>query len=176
MGDELYKAVLNKVRSVPYVRITRNLFIPTEIKLDLPDVVDNVKYGSYVDCNTSGEIIVGFDTRMKRINTFGFLPWGKREEPLAGLEDIREELASVPEIGEPLSHDEHFLVYERYLGRRVSLKLFDLVVVGAGSFLGQYREAIQLFKDGRFGTYQQLRIDTPFAAKLKQAHVASYGR
>ncbi|MBI2112706.1 hypothetical protein HYT52_04185 [Candidatus Woesearchaeota archaeon] len=177
MGDELYKAILERVRLVPNVHIRKDYFIPTETKLDLPDIVGNTTYSGYdVHCSTAAEVIVGFDTRTERIKKFGFLSWGKREEPLARLDDIREELARVPEIGEPLSYNERFLVYEKNVGRRVSLKLFDLVVVGVGSFLGQHCEAIQQFDNGRFGAYEWLKIDVPFAAQLKRAHVASYGR
>lgn len=177
MADELYKTVLEKVRLVPHVQIRKNYLIQNEIKLDLPDVVGHTTYCGYdVHCSTTGEIIVRFDTRTERVKKFGFLPWRKREEPLAALDDIRMELARVPEIGELLSHNEHFLVYEKSAGRDVSLKLFDLVVVGVESFLGQYREAIQQFNDGRFGIYKWLKIDTPFAAQLKRAHVAMYGR
>lgn len=89
------------------------------------------------------------------------------------MDDIRRELEGVPEIGKPLADNEHFLIYERNAGRRVSLKLHDLVVVGVGSFLGQYCEAIQQLDSGRF---EWLKITTPFAADVKRAYVAAYGR
>ncbi len=90
MGDELYQAVLERVKLVPNVQVRKDYFIPTETKLDLPDVEGNTTYSGYdVHCSTAGEIIVGFDTRTERVKRFGFLPWGKREEPLASLDDIR---------------------------------------------------------------------------------------
>ncbi|MBI4152151.1 hypothetical protein HY495_00435 [Candidatus Woesearchaeota archaeon] len=174
MGDELYKAILERVRSIPHVQIRKDYFIPTEIRLDLPDVVGNTTYNGFdVHCRTIGEVIVRLDTRTEKVKKWVFSHLGKREEPLASLDDIREELARVPEIGEPLTHNEHFLIYEKNVGRRVSLELFDLVVVGVGSFLGQYCEAEQQLDTCR---YNWFRIDTHFAAQLKRDHVARYGR
>jgi len=195
MGDELYQAVLERVRLVPNVQVRKDYFIPTATKLDLPDVEGNTTYNGYdVRCITAGEIIVGFDTRTERVKKFGFLPWGKHVEPLASLDDIRGELESVPEIGEPLAHNEHFLIYEKPVIERGSygdgirvmnvsegvfrsdyerVSGFDLVVVGVGSFLGQHCEAIQQLDTGR---YEWLKITTPFAADVKRAHVAAFGR
>ncbi|PIN75135.1 hypothetical protein COV17_04260 [Candidatus Woesearchaeota archaeon CG10_big_fil_rev_8_21_14_0_10_36_11] len=85
-------------------------------------------------------------------------------------------MARVPGIGEPLARDEHLLVYERKVGKRTSLNIFDFVVVGVRSFLSQHSEAIRIFDKQRFGNYEWLKITTPFAGQVKQAHVATYGR
>ncbi len=56
--------MLERVRLFPNVRIAREHFIPTETKLDLPDVEGDVTYRGYdIHYSTAGEIIVRFDIR-----------------------------------------------------------------------------------------------------------------
>lgn len=88
---------------------------------------------------------------------------------MASLDDVRTALAQVPEIGEPLYHDDNFLFYET-LGQveKWDYPKFDLTIVGNRSFLGE--DSVYTKEN------KKLSFKSESAEGFMRAHVAKYGR
>lgn len=136
----LYEKLLAKVSSVPNVRVRKHHIFDSSFRMTFNEtfrradnsVSERSSRSSYsVDYLSLAEIVVDYERRCK----FELLGHRFGDKPLASLDDVRTALAQVPEIGEPLYHDDNFLFYET-IGNVISgWPNFDLTVIGNSRWL-----------------------------------------
>lgn len=173
----LYELLLGQVSSVPNVQLREKRLLDYALQLEFPDVErgadGNIRctYNHKTNYLSLGEIIVGYERKCK----FKLLGHRFGDKPLASLDDVRTALSQVPEIGEPLYHDDNFLFYET-LGQveKWGSPKFDLTIVGNKSFIhGTSSTGIFEINSGRIN---EISFEDESAEGFIKAHVAKYGR
>ena len=187
MPSELCNIILREVAKLPNLHIIGS-------SDDYEDLtINGMRFGS------GNEVYVGFDNRVaSRITgregivssrrlveprTFLRIPY-ETVAPLATLDDIKKALSEVPEIGEPIAHDENFLVYERAKPNIPDhiqihgdlpeslpawLRAIDIVIVGRGSYLGTASNWVGSLYPGTQKS-NSFNINTDFSRVHARAH------
>ena len=106
---KLYDTLGQALEEVDHVKINSSLSID----------FDRGYWGRFPALVRRGEYVI---TRDNEPRFFG--RWGSK--PIVSLDDLRDELAEVPGIGEPLRQDRESLTYQRALGYTTWDSLFKL--------------------------------------------------